>query len=90
MKTQVSLNQLNQREDMDMLNLTYKRELHPFEESNLLIHQIDIKNSEDRSWFWEFMTSILDSPDLDYSQFEQLESKRTRQQMERGGHYRID
>ena len=73
-----------------MSNLAYERESHPPEESDLLVDQMDIKNGEDRSWFWDFLTSILESPDLDYSQFEKSESKRTRHQMERDGNYRID
>ena len=49
-----------------------------------LVDQMEIKNRDDRHWFQEFLNSIFSSPDLDYSQFEYLESKRTRQQMERG------
>lgn len=47
-----------------------------------LVDQMDGKSSEDRSWFREFLCSIFSSPDLDYSQFIQLESKKTRHQIE--------
>lgn len=47
-----------------------------------LVERMDGKSSEDRSWFREFLSSIFSSPDLDYSQFMQLESKKTRHQIE--------
>jgi hypothetical protein len=52
-----------------------------------LVDVLDAPTRADRSWFRNFLNSILSSPDLDYSQFERLESKRTRQQMERGNYY---
>ena len=47
-----------------------------------LVDCLDVKNKEDRSWFRDFLKAIFSSPDLDYSQFVQLESKKTRHQIE--------
>ena len=47
-----------------------------------LVESMDRRDSEDRSWFREFLSSIFSSPDLDYSQFMQLESKKTRHQID--------
>ncbi len=55
--------------------------------NDALVDQMDIKSSEDRSWFQEFWSAIVSSPDLDYSQFTQIESKKTRHQMEIGRWY---
>lgn len=47
-----------------------------------LVETMDRRDSEDRSWFREFLSSIFNSPDLDYSQFMQLESKKTRHRID--------
>jgi hypothetical protein len=68
-----------------MNNLAFKKAMKS-EAANApiaLVDQMDIKNSEDRSWFWTLLTSIFNSPDMDYSQFEYLESKKTHHQMKR-------
>ncbi len=54
-----------------------------FDQSVALVDVMETRERDDRSWFWRFLDAICSSPDLDYSQFERLESKRTRQQMER-------
>lgn len=48
----------------------------------LLVDSMDQKNQEDRSWFRELLESILWSTDMDLSQFERLENKRSRHQIE--------
>lgn len=55
--------------------------------SLLLVNVLDFKSQEDRSWFWDFVSGIFQSPDLDYSQFEHIENRRTPQQMRRNGFY---
>ena len=52
----------------------------------LLVNDLDGNKSE-RRWYWEYLKSILQSPDMDLSQFEQLENKRTPQGMKRNGLY---
>lgn len=55
--------------------------------SVMLVDVLDERHQDDRFWFWEFLHGIFSSPDLDYSQFERLEAKRTRQEMEHYGLY---
>lgn len=68
-----------------------KRKRHPKDEfvgrSVALVDELDGANEENRSWFWELLSSVFQSPDLDYSQFEKLEAKRTPQEMKRNGLY---
>ena len=51
--------------------------------SELLLDHMDVKNNEDTPWFFEFLSSIFESPDMDYSQFQRMEAKKTRHQIER-------
>ncbi len=46
----------------------------------LLVNELEGVRSENKSWFWSFLRGIFESPDLDYSQFEELERKRTQHQ----------
>ncbi|MGK4422352.1 hypothetical protein ACSLVQ_29300, partial [Klebsiella pneumoniae] len=49
-----------------------------------LVDALEIRDkSTDRSWFRNFLHTLFSSPDLDLSQFERLETKRTPQQMRR-------
>ena len=58
------------------------------QESVVMLDELDSENRErDRSWFWDLLSSVLESPDLDYSQFVQIESKKTARQMRRNGFY---
>lgn len=57
------------------------------DDSIALVNVLDTRSREERLWFWEFLHGIFSSPDLDYSQFENLEFKRTRQEMKRNGLY---
>ncbi|MER2513198.1 MAG: hypothetical protein ABTQ25_12425 [Nitrosomonas ureae] len=52
-----------------------------------LVNELDGGSDENRSWFRDFLDGIFSSPDLDYSQYEHLESKRTRQEMKHNGLY---
>jgi uncharacterized membrane protein len=67
-----------------MSNLALKKARRKQSTSLSLVEQIEIKNGDDKKWFRCFLNSILSSPDLDYSQFERLESKRTARQMRMG------
>ncbi len=53
----------------------------------LLVDILDSQGAESRSWFFEFLKNIFESPDYDLSQFERLENKRTRHQIELGRFY---
>ncbi len=46
-----------------------------------LVETMEIRDRSDRSWFKNFLRALFSSPDLDLSQFERLEMKRTPQQM---------
>ena len=70
-----------------MTNLALKRKYERNEPTLQLVEEMDIKNKDDRKWFRNFLESIFSSPDLDYSQFERIEGRRSRQQMERDGLY---
>lgn len=48
-----------------------------------LVEKMEIRDRSDRSWFKNFLRALFSSPDLDLSQFELLEMKRTPQQMRR-------
>ncbi len=52
-------------------------------ESMRLVKQIDGMPSTRRSWTKAFVQWLHPAPDLDYVQYQRLESKRTRQQMRR-------
>lgn len=52
-------------------------------ESMRLVKQIDGMPSTRRSWTKVFVQWLHSAPDLDYVQYQRLESKRTRQQMRR-------
>lgn len=68
-----------------------KRKMHPKDEfvgrPIALVDELDGATEENRSWFWDLLGSVFQSPDLDYSQFQQLEAKRTPQEMRRNGLY---
>lgn len=49
-----------------------------------LVDTLETRDRSDRSWFKNFLNAVFSSPDLDLSQFERLEMKRTLQQMRRG------
>lgn len=73
-----------------MANTAYKRKdqnqataINPL----LLVDVLDGQGTESRSWFFDFLKNIFDSPDYDLSQFERLENKRTRHQIELGRFY---
>lgn len=70
-----------------MSKTAYKIKEHDTESSLALVEEMDIKNSDDRSWFRDFLHSIFSSPDMDYSQFERLEAKKTPNQMRIDGLY---
>lgn len=70
-----------------MSNPAYKIKEVDTESSLALVDEMEIKDSEDRSWFRDFLNSIFSSPDMDYSQFERLEAKKTARQMRIDGMY---
>lgn len=73
-----------------MSNLAKKRERKKGEyvgRSIALVNELDGGSKEERAWFWDFLHGIFSSPDLDYSQFDYLESKRSPQEMRRNGLY---
>jgi hypothetical protein len=75
---------------VQMINVAKKRERKKNEyvgASVALVNELDGRSREERSWFYEFLHGIFSSPDLDYSQFEYLETKRSRQEMIRNGLY---
>ena len=65
-----------------MSNLARKHQPVMSQAATTLQDHIDKRSSEDRSWFREFLNAIFSSPDLDYSKFEKLESKKTRPQVD--------
>ena len=67
-----------------MSNLALKKTPRKQSTSLSLVEHLEIKNRDDKKWFRSFLNSILSSPDLDYSQFERLESKRTARQTRTG------
>ena len=70
-----------------MSKAAYKIKECDTESSLALVEEMDIKNADDRSWFRDFLYSIFSSPDMDYSQFERLEAKKTPRQMRIDGLY---
>ena len=70
-----------------MTTLALKRKYQRNESTLQLVEEMDIQNKDDRKWFRNFLESIFSSPDFDYSQFERIEGRRSRQQMERDGLY---
>lgn len=70
-----------------MSNAAYKIKESDTENPLALVDAMDVRDSKDRSWFRDFLHSIFSSPDLDYSQFEHLEAKKTARQMRIDGLY---
>jgi hypothetical protein len=67
-----------------MKNEARKQTPTPYRTSSIaLVNTLEIRDRSDRSWFKNFLRSLFSSPDLDLSQFERLETKRTSQQMRR-------
>lgn len=52
----------------------------------LLVNSID-GTKEERRWYWDFLKSIFQSSDMDLSQFEYLENKRSPQSMRKNEQY---
>ena len=67
-----------------MSNLALKKTPKKRSTSLSLVEHLEVRSNEDKKWFRSFLNSILSSPDLDFSQFEHLESKRTARQMRMG------
>ena len=60
----------------------------PYRSTSLaLVDSLETRDDSDRSWFRSFLQAMFSSPDLDLSQFERLEMKRSPQQMRREGLY---
>lgn len=68
-----------------MKNAALKMGNPPYRTTSLaLVDTLETRDRADRSWFRSFLKAVFSSPDLDLSQFERLETKRTPQQMRRG------
>ncbi len=48
-----------------------------------VVENLSVRDSEDRRWFRDFLESIFHSPDLDYSQFLELERVKCRHEFQR-------
>lgn len=46
-----------------------------------LVDRISIRDVDDRRWYRDFLGSIFRSPDMDYSQFLELERMKSRQEI---------
>lgn len=49
--------------------------------------QLSKRDYNDRTWFRDFLDAIFRSPDLDYSQFMEIERVKTRHELERNRLY---
>lgn len=63
-----------------------RRERRENRQPELLVNSLS-GNKEDRRWYWDFLRSIFQSPDMDLSQFEHYENKRSPQSMRKNEHY---
>ena len=46
-----------------------------------IVDRISIRDADDRLWYRDFLGSIFRSPDMDYSQFLELERMKSRQEI---------
>ncbi len=61
------------------------RKINP--ESRPIVTELEIRDENDEPWFRNFLHDLLTAPDLDLSQFEELERKKTSQELRKKGLY---